>query len=72
MIEYLATERRTGYIQYESPSRPGSARDYTSYPALEATSVRIPTPGNSGKHLSYPAPLPPGSDRDHLSYPALE
>ena len=42
-IEYLATERRTEYIQYESSSRSNSARDCINYPALEATSVRIST-----------------------------
>ena len=43
LIEYLATERRIEYIQYKSSSRPNSARDYTNYPTLKATSVKIST-----------------------------
>ena len=63
LIEYLATGRRTGYIQYESPPRPGSARDYTSYPVLEATRLEFRQYGSSPR---------PGSARDYTSYPALE
>ena len=43
LIEYLATERKTEYIQYESSSKPSSARDYTNYSTLKAISIKIST-----------------------------
>ena len=41
LIEYLATERRTEYIQYESSSKSSNARDYTSYSTLKATRLEF-------------------------------
>ena len=43
LIEYLTTERRIEYIQYENSSKSNNARDYTSYPTLKAISIRIST-----------------------------
>ena len=43
LIEYLITERRIEYIQYESSSKPSSARDYTNYSTLKTISIRIST-----------------------------
>ena len=43
LIEYLTTERRTEYIQYESSSKSNSARDYTSYSTLKTISIKIST-----------------------------
>ena len=50
LIEYLTIERKTEYIQYESPSKPNSARNYTNYPTLKTTSVRISTKLTSKQH----------------------
>ena len=43
LIEYLATERRIEYIQYENSSKSNNVRDYTSYSTLETTSIKIST-----------------------------
>ena len=43
LIEYLAIERRTEYIQYESSSKPNNARDYISYSTLKTISIKIST-----------------------------
>ena len=43
LIEYLTTERKTEYIQYESSSKSSNARDYTSYSTLKAISIKIST-----------------------------
>ena len=43
LIEYLAIERRTEYIQYEGSSKSNNARDYTNYSTLKAISVKIST-----------------------------
>ena len=43
LIEYLTTERRIEYIQYESLSKSNSARDCTNYRTLKTTSIKIST-----------------------------
>ena len=43
LIEYLVIERRIEYIQYENSSKSNNARNYTSYPTLKTTSIKIST-----------------------------
>ena len=43
LIEYLAIERRTEYIQYESSSKSNNARNYTNYSTLKTISIKIST-----------------------------
>ena len=43
MIEYLTTERRTKYIQYENSSKSSSARNCTNYSTLKTISIKIST-----------------------------
>ena len=41
LIEYLATERRTEYIQYESSSKSNNARNYISYSTLKTIRLKF-------------------------------
>ena len=50
LIEYLVTERRTEYIQYENSLKLNNARDCTNYSTLKATSIRISTKIASNIH----------------------
>ena len=43
LIEYLTTERRTEYIQYENSLKSDNARDYTNYSTLKTISIKIST-----------------------------
>ena len=43
LIEYLATKRKTEYIQYESSSKSNSARNYINYSTLKTISIKIST-----------------------------
>ena len=43
LIEYLVTERRTEYIQYESLSKSNSVRNCTNYSTLKTISIKIST-----------------------------
>ena len=41
LIEYLITERRTEYIQYENSSKSNNARNYTNYSTLKTTRLKF-------------------------------
>ena len=41
LIEYLITEQRTEYIQYESSLKSNSARDYTNYSTLKTIRLKF-------------------------------
>ena len=41
LIEYLAIERRTKYIQYKSSSKSNSARNYINYSTLKTTRLKF-------------------------------
>ena len=43
LIEYLTTERRIEYIQYESSLKSNNARDCISYSTLKTISIKIST-----------------------------
>ena len=43
LIEYLTTERKTDYIQYENSSKSSNARNCTSYSTLKTISIKIST-----------------------------
>ena len=43
LIEYLATKRRTEYIQYKNSLKPSNARNYTNYSTLKTISIKIST-----------------------------
>ena len=43
LIEYLVTERKTEYIQYENSSKPNSTRNYINYSTLKTISIKIST-----------------------------
>ena len=43
LIEYLVTERRTRYIQYESSSKSNNARNCINYSTLKTISIKIST-----------------------------
>ena len=43
LIEYLTTERRIEYIQYENSLKSNNAGNYTSYSTLKTISIKIST-----------------------------
>ena len=43
LIEYLITERKTEYIQYENSLKSNNARDYINYSTLKTISIQIST-----------------------------